>query len=113
MIGRAARLRCGGILVSCERPLLADKSVAPPRLISLPGGRLIWFASIAMIASGAPVAIAVLGRPSACGMFAGFFRGCPQSAAREPFHLGVRMFLVNALERRQQIVAVGSAEGRG
>jgi hypothetical protein len=61
LIAFLADLRCRRIVVSSERSILADESLVPTRLIARARGRLVWLASIAMIASWPPRSIATLG----------------------------------------------------
>jgi len=80
-------------------------------------------AGIAMLASGAPIATALLlirpalaafppllaNRPAAAGIVVSNpsgLRRVPQFSAREPLHFRVRVFLLDALKRRQQFLAL-------
>jgi hypothetical protein len=57
------------------------------------------------------------GSPVASARFSGFLKGAfrllgrrPQLSALEPLHHGIRMALLQATQRRQQIVALGCAK---
>jgi hypothetical protein len=80
-------------------------------------GVLEFLPRVLMFAAGPPVAAARLGTgsppPPGVGFLLRFFCGLPQPAAREIFHDGIRMLLLDALERRQQLLALGSAKRRG
>jgi hypothetical protein len=70
---------------------------------------------IAVFAAGPPVSVAVPARVDAFARLrpACLFLRRPQLAAREPFHLGVGMFLLDSLERRQQLLTFRCPEGGG
>src|SRR6185503_14202814 len=75
-----------------------------------------FLAWIAMLTPGPPVAparvAALRSRPTGVGFLLRLFRRLPQPAAREVFHHRIRMLFLDALERRQQLLALGGAKCR-
>ena len=97
------RFLLGSALLAIE-PLLATSLIALALMLL---ERLPW---IPMHSAGSPVASAG---------FSGFLKGAfrllgrrPQLSALEPLHHSIRMALLQATQRRQQIVALGRAKRR-
>jgi len=92
------------------------ESLLPPPQIPILLGVLELLARVAVFAARPPVPAPRLRPAVGCpARFGGgtrlLLRG-PQSAAGEIFHRRIRMLLLDAIERRQQLVALGGAERR-
>jgi hypothetical protein len=80
------------------------------RLVPFTLGLFEWLARVAVFTAWAPVTTARHTRVAEvghCGL-----RRVPNLAALEPFHFGVRMSLLKAAQRRQQICAIRGSERR-
>jgi hypothetical protein len=116
--GRGSFRRAGSLVFALRfhRTLSAIESILPAFGVARLLGIDELLSRIAVIPTRAPVATptitacAIRRRPTLGGV-KGFIRGIPQAPPSKPFHLGVRMFLAQALKCRQQFVALGSAKG--
>ena len=81
------------------------------RGLSFASGVLELLSRISMITARTPIAITP--RPHSREVLLRGFRRCPQSAPREPLHLGVRMLVSNAVERWQKVSALRCTKGSG
>jgi hypothetical protein len=99
---------CGPRLLTALEPLL------PPLEIPLFLGVLELLARVAVFSARPPVPAPgirpVVGGPARFGGIPRVLLRGPQFAAGEILHFRIWMFLLDALERRQQLLALGGAE---